>query len=138
VAAEHARLGHPEVRIGAVAGWGGTTRLARLVGRGLAAELLLTGRTIGAVEALAVGLVNRVVPGARLRDEAAALGDELASLAPHAVRLTWRALHSGLDLPLNESTTLGVEAFGAAAETQDFREGTHAFLEKRPPTFRGA
>ncbi len=138
VSAEHARLGHPEVRIGAVAGWGGTTRLARLVGRGRAAELLLTGRTVTAGEALALGLVNRVVPGARLREEAAALAGEVAAQAPAAVRLTWRALHRGLNVPLEESTALGAEAFQAAAEAEDFREGTRAFPEKRPPAFRGA
>lgn len=137
VAADHARLGHPEVRIGAVAGWGGTTRLARLVGRGRAAELLLTGRTLTAAEALALGLVNRVVPGSRLREETAALAGEVAAQSPQAVRLTWRALHRGFSLPLEESTSLGAEAFEAAAETDDFREGTRAFLDRRPPAFRG-
>lgn len=137
VAADHARLGHPEVRIGAVAGWGGTTRLARLVGRGRAAELLLTGRTVTASEALAMGLVNRVVPGGQLREAAAGLAGEIADQAPLAVQRTWRALHRGLDLPLEESTALGADAFGAVAETEDFREGTRAFLAKRPPSFRG-
>jgi enoyl-CoA hydratase len=137
VAASHARLGHPEVRIGAVAGWGGTTRLARLVGRGRAAELLLTGATLSAGEALAAGLVNRVVPAERLRAEVAALAAELSAPAPAAVRLTWEALHRGLSLSLEESTALGADAFGLAAATEDFREGTRAFLEKRKPAWRG-
>lgn len=137
VAADHARLGHPEVRIGAVAGWGGTSRLARLVGRGRAADLLLTGRPIDAAEALAIGLVQRVVPGARLREEAAALARELAARSPAALGLTWRALLRGLDLPLAEALAIGADAFGLAAETEDFREGTRAFLEKRAPRFHG-
>jgi enoyl-CoA hydratase len=131
VAARHAKLGHPEVRIGAVAGFGGTTRLPRLVGRGRAAELLLTGRLVTADEALQLGLVNRVVEPDRLLAVAEELAREVLANAPVAVRLTWEALHRGLDLTLAESASLGADCFGLVATTHDFRVGTQAFLEKR-------
>jgi enoyl-CoA hydratase len=138
VAARHARLGHPEVRIGAVAGFGGTTRLPRLVGRGRAAELLLTGRLLTAEEALQVGLVNRVVDGEHLLPETERLVEEVLSNAPIAVRLTWEAMHRGLNLSLEESAALGADCFGLVASTEDFRTGTKAFLEKKAErVFRG-
>jgi len=131
VAAEGAQLGHPEVRIGAVAGFGGTTRLARLVGKGRAAEMLLTGRAIDADEALRIGLVNAVVPRAALIDEAGALVDAVLARYPTAVRLTWEALHRGLNLPLEESAALGADYFGLVATTAEFRQGTRGFLDRR-------
>jgi enoyl-CoA hydratase len=137
IAARGVKLGHPEVRIGAVAGWGGTTRLARLVGRGRAAEMLLTGKTITAEEALHVGLVNRTAEPGKLMEEAEGFAREILSQAPAAVRLTWEALHRGADISLEESARLGADYFGLAAATEDFREGTRAFLEKRVPTFTG-
>jgi enoyl-CoA hydratase len=138
VAARHARLGHPEVKIGAVAGFGGTTRLPRLVGRGRAAELLLTGRLLTADEALQVGLVNRVVEGERVLAEAKQLIEEVLSCAPVAVRLTWDAMHRGLDLSVDASAALGADAFGLVASTDDFRTGTKAFLDKTlDRSFRG-
>jgi enoyl-CoA hydratase len=137
VASRGVKLGHPEVRIGAVAGWGGTTRLSRLVGRGRAAEMLLTGKTITAQEALGMGLVNRTVEPGKLMEEAEALAAEILSQAPVAVRLTWEAFHRGADIPLEESTRLGADYFALAAATDDFREGTQAFLHKRVPTFTG-
>lgn len=138
VAVRGARLGHPEVRIGAVAGFGGTTRLPRLVGRGRAAELLLTGRLLTAEEALQVGLVNRVVDAEQLLPEAEKLVQEVLSNAPIAVQLTWEAMHRGLNLSLEESAALGADYFGLAASTEDFRIGTKAFLEKSSErVFRG-
>lgn len=137
VAARGARLGHPEVRIGAVAGWGGTTRLPRLVGRGRAAEMLLTGEMVDADEAQRIGLVNRVVERAELRAEAERLARAVLANSPAAVRLTWEALHRGANLTLEESAALGADFFGLAAATEDFREGTRAFLEGARPSFRG-
>jgi enoyl-CoA hydratase len=137
VAVRTAKLGHPEVRIGAFAGFGGTTRLPRLIGRGRAAELLLTGRLVTAEEALQIGLVNLVVEPPSLLAEAERLLREILSQSPIAVRMTWDAIHRGLNLTLEESTLLGADYFGLVAATEDFRAGTTAFLQKTPPSFRG-
>jgi enoyl-CoA hydratase len=137
VAVRDARLGHPEVRLGAIAGFGGTTRLPRLIGKGRAAELLLTGRLVTAEEALRTGLVNRVVESENLLSETENLVLEILSQAPIAVRMTWEAIHRGLNLTLEESTLLGADYFGLVASTEDFREGTKSFLEKTHPSFRG-
>lgn len=133
VAARSARLGHPEVRIGAVAGFGGTTRLPRLIGRSVATELLLTGDTVTAEQALALGLIHRVSADDMVIKEAEQLLARVSRCAPHAVRLTRDALHRGLDMPIGASLRLGADHFGLAASEQDFREGTTAFLEKREP-----
>ncbi len=138
VAVRHAKLGHPEVRIGAVAGFGGTTRLPRLVGKGRAAEMLLTGRLVSADEALQIGLVNRVVAPEALNAEVQSLVGDILAQSPVAVRLTWEAMHRGLNLSLEESALLGADYFGLVASTSDFREGTGAFLEKSTPSFRGS
>jgi enoyl-CoA hydratase len=137
VAVRDARLGHPEVRIGAIAGFGGTTRLPRLIGKGRAAELLLTGRLVTAEEALRTGLVNRVVEPENLLSETENLVLEILSQAPVAVRMTWEAIHRGLNLTLEESALLGADYFGLVASTEDFREGTKSFLEKTSPSFGG-
>ena len=137
LAVEHARLGHPEVRLGAIAGFGGTTRLPRLIGECRAAELLLTGRLIDADEALRIGLVNRVVAPDLLLPEAERLVRDILAQAPPAVRLTWDALHRGLDLPLDDSALLGADHFGLSAATADYREGLLAFTEQRPPSWTG-
>jgi enoyl-CoA hydratase len=137
VAARDARIGHPEVRIGAVAGFGGTTRLPRLIGRGRAAELLLTGRIVTAERALELGLVNEVVAPGHLLARAEELVREIVAQAPLAVRMTWEALHRGLDLGLAESALLGADYFGLVAATADFREGTRAFLDGTSPVFTG-
>ncbi len=137
VADEAARLGHPEVRIGAIAGFGGTTRLARLVGKGRAAELLLTGRSMTSQEALQIGLVQRVAPPGRALDEAEALAREILSRAPIAVAMTWEALHRGSSLAADESALLAADYFGLVAATEDFREGTRAFIGKTVPAFAG-
>jgi enoyl-CoA hydratase len=137
VAVRHAKLGHPEVNIGAIAGFGGTTRLPRLVGKGRAAELLLTGRLIAAEEALQIGLINRVVETENLLSETESLVLEILSQSPIAVKMTWEAIHRGLNLTLEESTLLGADYFGLVAATEDFREGTRSFLAKTNPSFRG-
>lgn len=131
VAASDARLGHPEVAIGAIGGFGGTTRLPRLIGKSRAAELLLTGRVISAEEALAIGLVHRVVKAQDLLAAAEAMLRQILSLPPLAVRLTWEAIHRGMNLSLEESAQLGADYFGLAAASDDFRGGTKAFLEKK-------
>ncbi|MDQ2914432.1 MAG: enoyl-CoA hydratase-related protein [Chloroflexota bacterium] len=137
VATPRAQLGHPEVKIGAVAGFGGTTRLPRLIGRGRAAELLLTGRIVAADEALSLGLVNRVVPAELLLGAAEDLIREAASCSPVAVRLTWEAMHRGMDLSLGESALLGADLFGIAAASEDFAIGTKSFIAKIRPAFTG-
>lgn len=137
VSVRHARLGHPEVRIGAIAGFGGTTRLPRLIGKGRATELLLTGRLVTADEALQIGLVHRVVEPANLLSETESLVREILSQSAIAVRMTWEAIHRGLNLTLEESTLLGADYFGLVASTEDFRAGTKSFLEKTSPSFRG-
>jgi enoyl-CoA hydratase len=137
VVVRSATLGHPEVRIGAIAGFGGTTRLPRLIGRGRAAELLLTGKLVTAEEALRIGLVNRVVEPENLLSETESLVLEILSHSAIAVRMTWEALHRGMNLTLEESTLLGADYFGLVASTEDFRVGTKSFLEKTSPSFRG-
>ncbi len=137
LAVSSAKLGHPEVRIGVVAGWGGTTRLPRLIGKGRAAELLLTGRMVSAQRAFEIGLVNLVMESDSLQVEGEKLMDEIVCNAPVAVKFTWEALHRGLNLTLEESAKLGVDYFGQIAATDDFREGTGSFLHKTDPTFTG-
>jgi enoyl-CoA hydratase len=137
VAARGAKLGHPEVRLGAVSGFGGTTRLPRLVGPGKAVEMLLTGDPIDAEEACRIGLVNRVVDDDRLLETAEALVLTIAAQSALAVRLTWEAMRRGLQMTAEESTLLGADYFGLAAAGEDFREGTRAFLDKAKPSFTG-
>jgi enoyl-CoA hydratase len=135
IAVSSAKLGHPEVRIGAVAGWGGTTRLPRLIGKSRAVELLLTGKMIDANDALGMGLVNRVVESAHLQLEGEKLLKEVLNNAPIATNLTWDAVHRGLEMSLDESTKLGADYFGLVASTEDFRSGTRSFLRKERVVF---
>jgi enoyl-CoA hydratase len=137
VAVASARLGHPEVRLGVVAGWGGTTRLPRLIGKGRAAELLLTGGMVTAQKALEMGLVNLVTEKDELQPEGERLMDEILSNGPVAVKFTWEAMHRGLNLSIEESAKLGADYFGLIAATDDFKTGTGAFLKKEPPAFKG-
>lgn len=137
LAADTARLGQPEINLGLLPGYAGTQRLARLVGRGRALELLLTGAHISAEEAWRIGLVNRVVPRDRLMTEARALAAELATKAPIAVRYILDAVVRGLEMPLAEGAAYEAALFGLVAATEDMREGTRAFLEKRKPEFKG-
>ena len=137
IAAETARLGQPEINIGIIPGYGGTQRLARLVGKGVALDMLLTGRHVTAAEALQIGLVNRVVPAASLRSEVRALAAELATKAPLAARYIMEAVHRGLEVSFDKAQFLEATLFGLVAATDDMREGTKAFLEKRKADFRG-
>jgi enoyl-CoA hydratase len=137
IAVPQARLGHPEVAIGAIGGFGGTTRLPRLIGKGRAADLLLTGRLVSAEEALQLGLIHRVVAAEDLLPAAEELLRQILSYSPVAVRLTWEAIHRGMNLSLEESAQLGADYFGLVAASEDFRAGISAFLEKRRPTFAG-
>jgi enoyl-CoA hydratase len=137
LAADTARLGQPEINLGVIPGYGGTQRLARLVGRDRALDLVLTGRHVSADEAFAMGLVTRVVPAARLMEEARALAATLASKSPAIVRLALDAVNRGLEMSLAEGSQYEATLFGLAAATEDMREGTKAFLEKRKPEFKG-
>lgn len=137
LAAPTAKFGLPEVKLGLIPGFGGTVRLPRLVGRGRALELLLTGTMIDAEEALRIGLVNRVVPAASLLDEARALLRVMLAQGPVAVRLCLQAVDGGLDRTMDDALALESTLFGDACASEDKGEGTRAFLEKRPPVFRG-
>ena len=137
IAVISAKLGHPEVRIGAVAGWGGTTRLPRLIGKSRAVEMLLTGKMVDSKEAFQMGLINRVVEPEKLKIEGEKLLQEILQNSPVAVNLTWEAVHRGLDLPIEESAKLGADYFGLVASTEDFREGTNAFLNRQKANFKG-
>ncbi len=137
VAMYNTKLGHPEVRIGAVAGFGGTTRLPRLIGKGRGAELLLTGKLISSEEALQFGLVNRLASAEDLAFETVSIVQEILTQAPVAVDLSWQAMHRGLNMTLEESAKLGADYFGLVATTSDFREGTSSFIQKKTPTFSG-
>jgi enoyl-CoA hydratase len=137
IAAEGARLGQPEVNLGIMPGYAGTQRLPRLVGAGRALEMLLSGAPITAAEAHRIGLVNRVVAGPELMAEAKKLAGELARQAPIAMRYILEAVHKGLEMPLAEATVFEATLFGLVAATEDMREGTRAFLEKRKPSFEG-
>jgi enoyl-CoA hydratase len=137
IAADTARLGQPEINLGLMPGYAGSQRLARLVGKGKAMEMLLTGVPIPAAEAERAGLVNRVVPAAALMDEARALAAQLAGNAPIATRYILDAVNRGLDMPLAEASAFEAALFGLVMATDDMREGTTAFLEKRKPAFKG-
>jgi enoyl-CoA hydratase len=135
--ADTARIGLPETSLGLIPGFGGTQRLARALGRERALELILTGRQVGADEAVRVGLALRAVPAAHLMDEALALAAQLASRAPLALRYAREAVAEGLDRPLADGLAVEARLFGLAAASADMREGVRAFLEKRQATFTG-
>ena len=137
VASESARLGQPEVALGIIPGYGGTQRLARLVGPGRALELILTGEPIDAREAHRIGLVNRVVPAAELPSAAEAMARTLLSRGPLALRYALQAVHEGLQMTLSEGLAMEAALFGLTCATEDMREGTRAFVEKRKANFKG-
>jgi enoyl-CoA hydratase len=137
VAADDARFGQPEVKLGIIAGYGGTQRLPRLVGRGAGLKLLLTGAIIDAGEALRIGLVDEVVPAAELMSRAEALAMEIAANAPMAITETLHSVDEGLSLPLELALLREATRFGALCATADKAEGTRAFLEKRSPAWKG-
>src|SRR5213594_2049810 len=137
IASENAKFGQPEVKLGIAPGYGGTQRLPRLVGKGIALQLILTGATIDAQEAYRIGLVNKVVPAASLLAETEALLRGILSMGPLAVRLALEAVERGLDMSLDEGLLLEANHFGLLAATRDMKEGLTAFLAKRTPTFEG-
>ncbi len=137
IASENARLGTPEVKLGLMCGYAGTQRLARLVGKGRALEILLSGEMVDAQEAFRIGLVNRVVPKDKLMAEAEGLLRKMLANAPLALRHTLEAVSSGLQLPFAQAEELEASLFGLLCSTEDMREGTQAFLEKRPARFQG-
>ncbi len=137
LASEHAHLGQPEVKLGIIPGYGGTQRLPRLIGSGAALEMLLTGEPISAEEALRLGLVNHVVPASELRARAEVLALKIAANPPWALRLCLEALRQGMEMNLAEGLHLEASLFALACNSEDMKEGTRAFLEKRPPRFTG-
>lgn len=137
LAADSARIGQPEISLGLIPGYAGTQRLPRLVGRGKATEMMLTGAPIGADEALRVGLVSRVIPAAELMAEARKLAAQLAANAPIALQYIINAVNRGSDMPFADACQYEATLFGLVASTDDMKEGTAAFLEKRKPEFRG-
>jgi enoyl-CoA hydratase len=137
IASETARFGQPEVKLGLAPGYGGTVRLPRLVGKGCALELLLTGAMIDAQEAWRIGLVNRVVPAERLLAETDALLREILDQGPLAVRSLLECVEVGADLSVDEGLLLEAMHFGLLSASADMREGTAAFLAKRKASFTG-
>jgi enoyl-CoA hydratase len=137
IASKTARLGQPEVKLGILPGYGGSQRLARLCGKGMAHELCLTGEMISAEEALRIGLVNHIHEPADLLPAAAAMAKKIIGNAPLAVKFTMEAIERGAEMPLEEGLFLEATLFGVACATEDMREGTKAFLDKRPAAFKG-
>ena len=137
LAADTARLGQPEISLGLIPGYAGTQRLPRLVGRGKAMEMILTGAPVAADEAMRIGLVNRVVPAADLLAEARSLAGRLATQAPIAMRYIINAVNHGVEIPFADACQYEATLFGLVASTEDMREGTAAFLAKRKPEFKG-
>jgi enoyl-CoA hydratase len=137
IAADSARFGQPEINLGIIPGYAGSQRLPRLVGKGRALEILLTGDMVSAARAHEIGLVNRVVPAADLLAEAKRLAAVLAAKAPVATRYIIEAVNHGMDMPLSEAQLLEGTLFGLVASTDDMKEGTRAFLEKRSASWRG-
>ncbi|RMD93266.1 MAG: enoyl-CoA hydratase [Calditrichaeota bacterium] len=137
IASENAKLGQPEVNLGIIPGNGGTQRLPRLVGKGRALELILTGKMIDAQEAYRIGLVNRVVPQDQLIATAEQILQEIFSKGPVAIKLALEAVTHGLEMPLEEGIQLESNLFGLCFSTEDMKEGTQAFIEKRKPQFKG-
>lgn len=137
LASKNARLGQPEVKLGIIPGYGGSQRLARLCGKGMAHELCLTGEMISAEEALRIGLVNHVYEATELIPAAEALAKKIIANAPLAVKYTMEAIERGAEMPQQEALFLEATLFGLACATEDMREGTNAFLEKRAAEFKG-
>jgi enoyl-CoA hydratase/carnithine racemase len=137
VASEHAKFGQPEVTLGLIPGGGGTQRLPRLIGKGRALQIILSGEMISAQEAFRIGLVNEVVPAAELITRAEAILKRIFSNAPVAVKYSLEAVNKGMETSQAEGLSLEASLFGLCAGTEDKKEGTQAFLQKRPPQFQG-
>jgi len=137
VASENAQMGLPEVSLGTIPGFGGTQRLARAVGTGLAKELVMTGRRVKADEALRIGLVNRVVPQPQILEAAKQLARDILANGPYAVRLAKEVIDRGYETDLHTGLRLEEKAFGLTFATADQKEGMRAFTEKRKPAWKG-
>jgi enoyl-CoA hydratase/carnithine racemase len=137
VASEHAKFGQPEVKLGLIPGGGGTQRMPRLVGKGRALQIILSGEIISAQEAYRIGLVNEVVPAADVITRSEAILKQIFSNAPIAVKYSLEAVNKGLETSVAEGLSLEASLFGLCAGTEDKREGTQAFLQKRAPQFQG-
>lgn len=137
IASENARFGQPEVNLAILPGFGGTQRLPRLVGKGKAMEMILTGDQITAQEALQIGLVDKVVPPGKALEAAKEMGKKIASKGPLAIQMAKQAIHMGLQVDLDRGCHIEALYFGAVCSTEDKTEGCSAFLEKRQPNFRG-
>jgi len=137
LASDNAKLGQPEVKLGLIPGYGGTQRLPRLVGKGLAMQQILTGEMISAQEAHRIGLVNEVVAAAELIPRAEAIAAKIIANSPLAIQYAMEAVNHGYDMPLADGLFLEATLFGVCCSTEDKNEGTKAFLEKRPAEFKG-
>ena len=137
IASKTAKLGQPEVKLGIIPGYGGSQRMARLSGKGVAHELCLTGEMITAEEAHRIGLVNHIYEPAELLPAAEALAKKIIEKAPLAVKYCMEAIERGVEMPQEEGLFLEATLFGLCCATEDMREGTRAFLEKRPAAFKG-
>jgi enoyl-CoA hydratase len=137
IASENARFGQPEVKLGLIPGCAGTQRLARLVGKGRALEMILSGEAIDAQEAYRIGLVNQVVPAAELAAAAQTLACKIAANAPLAIKFALEAVNRGLEMTREQGQFLEAVLFGLCCTTADMKEGTRAFLEKRSAKFVG-
>ena len=137
LASENAKLGQPEVKLGIIPGYGGTQRLPRLVGTGLAMQMVLTGEMISAQEAHRIGLVNEIVPADRLIPRAEEIAGKVIGMAPLAIQYCMEAVNQGMNMTLQEGLFLEATLFGLCCATEDKKEGTTAFLEKRAANFQG-
>ena len=137
LATANASFSLPETRLGIMPGYGGTQRMPREVGMSRALEIMLGGREISSADAERLGLINRVVEATSLLQEAQSLAQDIAGLAPLAIRACLESVRVGLELPLDEGLAVEARLFAALFETADMREGTRAFLEKRKPVFKG-
>jgi len=137
IATDSAKFGQPEVKLGLLPGGGGTQRMPRLIGKGRALQLILSGETIGAQEAYRIGLINEIVPDASLIQRAEVILKQIAANAPIAVKFALEAANKGLETSQSEGLLLEASYFGLCAATEDKKEGTSAFLEKRAPQFQG-
>jgi enoyl-CoA hydratase len=137
IASKNAKLGQPEVKLGIIPGYGGSQRLARLCGKGVAHELCLTGEMITAEEAQRIGLVNHVYEAGELLPAAEAMAKKIIEKAPLAVKYCMEAIERGVEMPQEEGLFLEATLFGLCCATEDMGEGTKAFLEKRSAQFKG-
>lgn len=137
IASENARFGQPETKLGIIPGYGGTQRLARLIGKGRALQIILTGDMVKADEALRIGLVNEVLPAAELLPRAEAIANKIIANAPVATRFSLEAVNKGMNMTLADGLAFEASLFGLCFATEDQNEGAKAFLEKRPPQFKG-